>query len=206
MRTRTYICIGVAALVVLLTAALLLALRSRGSMERKWKEATENVKAYSEQYSTAEKSNRAFKLTVEQLRASNDSIFQELDATRRELKVKDSKLQSLQYVRSSFAKSDTIVLRDTLLKDATVKVDTTLSDEWYSVGVGLLYPSTITVRPEFKSVKNIVVSTRKETVNPPKKFFLLRWFQKKQTVLNIDVVERNPYVRDESNRYVEIIR
>ena len=206
MKIRTYICIGVAALIVLLTAALLLALKSRGSMERKWKEATENMKAYSEQYSTAEKSNRAFKLTVEQLKASKDSIFQELDATRKELKVKDSRLQSLQYVTSGFSKADTIVYRDTLFKETVLLLDTLLSDEWYSLKVGLRYPSTIAVEPEFKSEKHIVVSTKRETVNPPKKFFLLRWFQKKQTVLNIDVVEKNPYVMDESNRYVEIIK
>ncbi len=197
---------GVAALIVLLATALLLSLKSRKSMERKWKEATENVKAYSEQLGSSEKSNRAFRLTVEQLEASKDSIFQELDRTRKELKVKDSKLQSLQYVSSSFARTDTILLKDTVFRDPSVKIDTTLSDEWYSVRVGLEYPSTIAVKPEFRSVKNIVVSTRRETVDPPKKFFLLRWFQKKQTVLNIDVVEKNPYVKNETNRYVEIIR
>lgn len=206
MKIKTYICMGVAALIVLLATALLLSLKSRKSMERKWKEATENVKAYSEQLGSSEKSNRAFRLTVEQLEASKDSIFQELDRTRKELKVKDSKLQSLQYVSSSFARTDTILLKDTVFRDPSVKIDTTLSDEWYSVRVGLEYPSTIAVRPEFRSVKSIVVSTRRETVNPPKKFFLLRWFQKKQTVLNIDVVEKNPYVKNETNRYVEIIR
>ncbi len=206
MKIKTYICMGVAALTVLLATALLLSLKSRKSMERKWKEATENVKAYSEQLGSSEKSNRAFRLTVEQLEASKDSIFQELDRTRKELKVKDSKLQSLQYVSSSFARTDTILLKDTVFRDPSVKIDTTLSDEWYSVRVGLEYPSTIAVKPEFRSVKNIVVSTRRETVDPPKKFFLLRWFQKKQTVLNIDVVEKNPYVKDETNRYVEIIR
>ncbi len=206
MKIKTYICMGVAALTVLLATALLLSLKSRKSMERKWKEATENVKAYSEQLGSSEKSNRAFRLTVEQLEASKDSIFQELDRTRKELKVKDSKLQSLQYVSSSFARTDTILLKDTVFRDPSVKIDTTLSDEWYSVRVGLEYPSTIAVKPEFRSVKNIVVSTRRETVDPPKKFFLLRWFQKKQTVLNIDVVEKNPYVKNETNRYVEIIR
>lgn len=206
MKIKTYICMGVAALIVLLATALLLSLKSRKSMERKWKEATENVKAYSEQLGSSEKSNRAFRLTVEQLEASKDSIFQELDRTRKELKVKDSKLQSLQYVSSSFARTDTILLKDTVFRDPSVKIDTTLSDEWYSVRVGLEYPSTIAVRPEFRSVKSIVVSTRRETVDPPKKFFLLRWFQKKQTVLNIDVVEKNPYVKNETNRYVEIIR
>ncbi len=206
MKIKTYICMGVAALTVLLATALLLSLKSWKSMERKWREATENVKAYSEQLGSSEKSNRAFRLTVEQLETSKDSIFQELDRTRKELKVKDSKLQSLQYVSSSFARTDTILLKDTVFRDPSVKIDTTLSDEWYSVRVGLEYPSTIAVKPEFRSVKNIVVSTRRETVDPPKKFFLLRWFQKKQTVLNIDVVEKNPYVKNETNRYVEIIR
>lgn len=203
---KKYIYIGVAALIVILVLALIIALKSRSGMERKWKEATENVKAYSEQYNSSESSNRAFKLTIEQLKTSEDSIFQELDAVRKELKIKDSRLQSIQYVASSFSKTDTITLRDTIFRDATISMDTTLSDEWYSVRVGLVYPSTIAVKPEFKSVKNIAVSTRKETVNPPKKFFLLRWLQKKQTVLNVDVVEKNPYVENQSDRYVEIIR
>lgn len=203
---KKYIYIGVAALIVILVLALIIALKSRSGMERKWKEATENVKAYSEQYNSSESSNRAFKLTIEQLKTSKDSIFQELDAVRKELKIKDSKLQSIQYVASNFSKTDTITLRDTIFKDATISMDTTLSDEWYTVRVGLVYPSTIAVKPEFKSIKNIVVSTKKETVNPPKKFFLLRWLQKRQTVLNVDVVEKNPYVENQSDRYVEIIR
>lgn len=203
---KKYIYIGVAVVVILLVLTLGYTVVNSKSLEKKWKEATENVKAYSQQYSTSEKNTRALKLSVEQLESSNDSILQELNSARKELKVKDSKLQSLQYVSSSFAKADTITLVDTLFKDRSIDIDTTLSDEWYSVKVGLKYPSTVTVTPEFKSVKNIVVSSKRETVNPPKKFFLLRWFQKKQTVLNIDVVEKNPYVKDENNRYVEIIK
>lgn len=202
---KKYIYIGIAVVIILLALALGYTVVNSKSLEKKWKEATENVKAYSQQYSTSEKNTRALKLSVEQLESSNDSILQELNSARKELKVKDSKLQSLQYVSSSFAKADTITLIDTLFKDRSIDIDTTLSDEWYSVKVGLKYPSTVTVRPEFKSIKNIVVSTKKETVNPPKKFFLWRWLQKKQTVLNIDVVEKNPYVKDESNRYVKII-
>lgn len=203
---KKYIYIGVAVVVILLVLTLGYTVVNSKSLEKKWKEATENVKAYSQQYSTSEKNTRALKLSVEQLESSNDSILQELNSARKELKVKDSKLQSLQYVSSSFAKADTITLVDTLFKDRSIDIDTTLSDEWYSVKVGLKYPSTVTVTPEFKSVKNIVVSSKRETVNSPKKFFLLRWFQKKQTVLNIDVVEKNPYVKDENNRYVEIIK
>lgn len=197
---------GFLIIILLLSIALVVTIKSKGNIEKKWKEAVENVKAYSDQYSTSEGRNRAFKLTIDQLKYSNDSIIQKLDEVRNELKVKDSKLQSLHYVSSSFARVDTIILKDTLFKDPQVKVDTLVSDEWYSVRVGLKYPSTIAVAPMFKSEKSIVVSTRKETVNPPKKFFLLRWFQKKHTVVTVDVVEKNPYVKNQDNRYIEIVR
>lgn len=181
--------------------------KSKLSADKKWKEAVENAKAYSELFSNSENKNRAFKLTIDQLKNSNDSIFKQLNEARKELKVKDSKLKSLQYVSSSFSKVDTITLKgDTIFKDSHIDIDTLLSDEWYSVKVGLKYPSTVTVEPTFKSIKYIVVSAKKETVNPPKRFFLFRWFQKKQIRLNVDVVEKNPYVQNQDNRFVEIVR
>lgn len=51
-----------------------------------------------------------------------------------------------------------------------------------------------------------VVRSRKETVNPPKKLWLLRLFQKKHRVLNIKVIEKNPYVENSESRYVEIAK
>ena len=198
--------IGFTVVIVALIIALFLVVKDKGKVEEKWKAAVENVKSYSEQFSSSEEKNRAFKLTVNQLKNSNDSIFKELDEARKELTIKDSKLKSLQYVSSSFSKADTIHLTDTIFKDSKVNVDTLLSDEWYSIRVGLRYPSTVAVKPEFRSVKNIIVSAKRETVNPPKKFFLFRWLQKKHTVLNVEVVEKNPYVQKQTDRYVEIIR
>lgn len=198
--------IGFAVAMIALTVSLFLIVRDKNEVEEKWKAAVENVKSYSEQFSSSEEKNRAFKLTIGQLKNSNDSIFKELNEARKELMVKDSKLRSLQYVSSDFSKADTIHLTDTIFRDTKANVDTLLSDDWYSIRVGLRYPSTVAVKPEFRSVKSIIVSTRRETVNPPKRFFLFRWFQKRQTVLNVDVVERNPYVRKQTDRYVEIIR
>lgn len=201
-----YIHIGTWGVLISLFIGLWITIGKYRDIKAKWNNASETIKAYSDQFSSSEKQNRAFKLTIEELRNSNDSIFQKLDGVRKELKVKDSKLKSLQYVSSNFTRNDTIVLKDTIFKDSQVNVDTTLSDEWYSVRVGLRYPSTVAVKPEFRSEKYVVVSTKRETVNPPKKFFLLRWLQKKHTVLNIDVVEKNPYVQEQTNRYVEIVR
>lgn len=202
-----YIYLGISILMVVLLVSIYALFSTKRSADKKWKEAVENAKAYSELFSNSENKNRAFKLTIDQLRNSNDSIFKDLNKARKELKVKDSKLKSLQYVSSNFSKVDTITLKgDTIFKDSNVNIDTLLFDDWYSVKVGLKYPSTVSIEPKFISIKYIVVSAKKETVNPPKRFFLFRWFQKKQIRLNVDVVEKNPYVQNQDNRFVEIVR
>ena len=99
-----------------------------------------------------------------------------------------------------------IIAPDTIFKDVEFALDTVLQDQWYKLQLGLRYPAQIAATPEFKSEKHIVVSSKRETVNPPKKFFLFRWFQKKHTVLNVDVVEKSPYVENQTSRYIEIIK
>lgn len=207
VKNAKYFYLGISILIIVLFVSIYALFSTKKSADKKWKEAVENAKAYSELFSNSENKNRAFKLTIDQLKNSNDSIFQELNKTKKELKVKDSKLKSLQYVSSSFSKVDTITLKgDTIFKNPQLSIDTLLSDKWYSVKVGLKYPSTVTIEPKFLSIKYIVVSAKKETVNPPKRFFLFRWFQKKQIRLNVDVVEKNPYVQNQDNRFVEIVK
>ena len=172
----------------------------------KWETAEANVKAYSSLHSGDRQVNAALQLTVSQLEYFKDSVLQELDRTRKELKVRDKNLKALQAVSSSFSRTDTITLKDTLFKEVSLAVDTVLGDKWYNVRLGLKYPSMIAIKPYFKSEKHIVVSSKKETVNPPKKFWLFRLFQRKHLVLKVDVVEKNPYVDNESSRYVEVIK
>lgn len=172
----------------------------------KWERAEANVKAYSALNAQADEKNIALQLTVKQLGYFKDSVLQELDKTRRQLKIKNKNLKAIQSVSSVFTKADTVTLRDTIFKEPTLSVDTVMGDKWYNVNIGLKYPSTITVKPYFKSEKHIIISAKRETVNPPKKFFLFRWFQRKHTVVHVDVVEKNPYVDAESSRYVEIVK
>ena len=171
----------------------------------RWEAAEANVKNYDSQLGYERKKNNAFQLTVDQMKYFNDSIMKALDETRKELGIKDKNLKALQHVSSVFTKTDTIYHRDTLFKDP-VDIDTLLTDGWYSLRLGLKYPSMIAVKPYFKSEKHIIVSSKKETVNPPKKFFLFRWLQKKHRVVHIDVIEKNPYVECDNSRYIEIIK
>lgn len=203
---KRYVCLIGVILLVVTMIALYFTLKSKKETEKRWKEAIANVKSYDNLFNGSKNNDIAFLLTIDQLKYSNDSIFQELNEVRRELKIKDSKLKSLQYISSNFTKSDTIILKDTVFKDERIDIDTLLSDKWYSINVGLRYPSSITVTPKFKSEKAVIVSAKKETVNPPKRFFLFRWFQKKHIVLHVNVIEKNPYIEDQDNRYVEIIK
>lgn len=202
-KLKKYACIGSIVLMMIAIITLCFTLNSKSKTE---KEAVTNIKSYENMFSDSKDKSIAFQLTIAQLKHYNDSIFQELNDVRKELKIKDSKLKSLQYISSNFVKSDTIILKDTIFKDQGIDIDTLLSDEWYSVRVGLRYPSSVIVTPRFRSEKNVIVSTKRETVNPPKRFFLFRWFQKKHTVLHVNVVEKNPYIVDQDNRYVEVVK
>jgi len=193
--------------IIIILAVLLIAMCEQVKFaNEKWERSEANVKAYASMFDGSKKQNVALQLTVDQLGYFKDSVLQELDRTRKELKIKDKDLKALQQVKSSFSKSDTIILKDTLFKEVSLHVDTVLGDKWYNVRLGLHYPSTVIVKPEFKSEKHIVVSSKKETVNPPNKFFLFRWFQRRHYVVHIDVIEKNPYVNNESSRYIEIIK
>lgn len=205
-KLKKYACIGSVVLMMIAIITLCFTLNSKSKTENRWKEAVTNIKSYENMFSDSKDKSIAFQLTIAQLKHYNDSIFQELNDVRKELKIKDSKLKSLQYISSNFVKSDTIILKDTIFKDKRINIDTLLSDEWYSMRVGLRYPSSVIVTPRFRSEKNVIVSTKRETVNPPKRFFLFRWFQKKHTVLHVNVVEKNPYIVNQDNRYVEVVK
>ena len=194
------------ATVITLGIALYATWQQAEKNRRQWEVAMANLKAYDKELGYSKEKSTALQLTIDQLKYYQDSIVRKLDETRKDLKIRDKRLQSMQYVESSFTRVDTLVLRDTLFKEPFLALDTLFGDDWYSVRLGLKYPSMIVLSPKFKSEKHIIVSTKKETVNPPKKFFLFRWFQKKQLVLNVDVVEKNPYVQGESSKYIEVIK
>lgn len=194
------------AIIAVLCMALIGSVHRAKSLAGEIDTAIGNIKAYNEELSHIKGSAIMYQFTIDQLENYRDSIVRELDKTRKELKIKDKNLKELHYVTSSFSKTDTIVMTDTVFKVPSFSLDTVMGDEWYNVEVGMRYPSTVVLKPTFRSEKHIIVSNRRETVRPPKRFFLFRWFQKKHTVVEVDVMERNPYVSDEYSKHIEILR
>ena len=175
------------------------------SLEEEISTLMSNQKTFIAEKSSLKEENRVFKFTIEQLNYYNDSILQKMNEVKKELKIKDKNLQQMQYLLSQATKKDTVVFRDTLFKEPTLNVDTLIGDKWYNIRLGLKYPNLITINPALISEKYIIVSKKKETVNPPKKFFLFRWFQRKHWVMEVNIKEKNPYIQELNNKFVEII-
>lgn len=174
--------------------------------EEKYDNAVQNNKAYALQLDKEKAQSNVFKLTVDQLSYYNDSIMTVLNNARKELKIKDNQIAQLNYIATELNKKDTIKLTDTIFKDADFVLDTAIGDKWITTKLYMAYPNTVAIEPTVVSEKSVFMYTNKETVEPPKKFFLCRWFQKKHTVMKAIVKENNPYVVNQENVFIEIVK
>lgn len=202
---KKYIRIGIVVLISLLAVSTYTLYNRNQDLKKEISITMSNQKAFVAENSSLREENRVFKFTVEQLNYYNDSILQKMNDVRKELKIKDGNLKQMQYLLSEATKRDTIVFRDTLFKEPTLDIDTLVGDKWYQMKLGLKYPSTITTSPKFVSEKYIMVDYKKETINPPKKCWILRLFQKKHKVVEVNIVEKNPYIENKQQRFIEIV-
>ena len=203
---KKYIRIGIVILVSLLAISTYTLYTNNQKLKEEISISMSNQKAFIAENSSLKEENRIFKFTVEQLNHYNDSILQKMNEVRKELKIKDKDLKQMQYLLSEAQKKDTVIFRDTLFREPTLKIDTLLGDRWYQMKLELRYPSTIITEPKFVSEKYVIVDYKKETINPPKKCAIARWFQKKHKIVEVEVVEKNPYIENKQQRFIEIVR
>ena len=202
---KKYIRIGIVILISLLAVSTYTLYNRNQDLKEEISVSMTNQKAFIAENTSLKEENRAFKFTIEQLNYYNDSILQKMNDVRKELKIKDSNLKQMQYLSSVSTKKDTVLFTDTVFRDKSLALDTIIGDKWYNIRLGLKYPNLIYTKPTFTSEKYIIVNKKKETINPPKKFFLFRWFQRKHWVMEVHIKEKNPYIKEVNNKFVEII-
>lgn len=191
------------ALVVILGLVIVMMVTHIRNIEHQLDYATLNNKAYEARMFNLAKSQHEFNLTIDQLRYTNDSIVGQLLEAKDELGIKDKNIRRLEHLSTTFTNTDTLYISDTVFVRDTY-IDTTLGDEWMETHLILNYPNEICVESTAKSSKDVIVHASRETIKPPKKFFLLRWFQKKHTVIKVDVIESNPHITSEDNVFIKV--
>lgn len=201
-----YVKLGVVLLLGLLIISTYTLYTDNQVLKKELSVSISNEKAFIAENSILKNENLLFQFNIEQLNYYNDSLLERMNTVRKELEIKDRDLKQMQYLLSEATKKDTVVFKDTLFIEPSLDIDTLIGDKWFQVELGLKYPSTITISPTFISERYIVVSTRKETINPPKKCWLSRLFQKKHKIVEVDVIEKSPYIENKQQRFIEIIK
>lgn len=166
----------------------------------------QNIETLLHTRDTLEISNRALLINTDLLNDSNDSLIRELNKIRKDIKIKEKEIESLHKINLIGNKKDSLIIRDTIFRDKSVNIDTTIRDKWSTVNIKLEYPSTIKVDMTMMSDLSIFTYNRKESIKKPKKTKLGRFFQKKRKVLEVEVVENNPNIVIKQNKFIKIIK
>lgn len=198
--------ITIGVLIIILVPTILYIQNQRLKEELSY--TTINMNAYDLENSHLKDRILVYQFSVDQLNYLKDSILVEMNNVRKELKIKDDNIKRLEYIASTASRTDTIYIRetDTIFREPDFHIDTLKQDEWYSLHLEMSYPNKVTVTPSFKSEKYIITHSRRETIKPSKKCAIGRWFQKKHNVLEVEIVEKNPYIINDKQKFVEIIK
>lgn len=168
--------------------------------------AENNTKALLLENQGLDSTSRVLQLTIDQLEYSKDSISKILLNTIKENNIKTDKIKQLEYAVMTNFRVDTVKFRDTVFVENT-NLDTLITDnKWYKLALSLKYPNEIVVSPSFKNEIVTIFNYKKETINPPKKCAIARWFQKKHIVTETTIINNNPYSTTDTTRVIEIVK
>lgn len=197
---NTILAIAIIALVALIGIGYMRDCKLKEDLER----AKVNELAWISERDSLKNKSIEFEYTINELKNSGDSLTKEMMKVKKELGVKDKQIEYLSYLASHAVIKDTVRLRDTLFVEGA-KLDTTINNRWYRISLGLDYPSTIGVGVSVPSEKYIVASTKKILLNPTGCWFK-NIFKKKSNIVEVEVVEKNPYIISDKQKFIEIIK
>lgn len=202
---KFYVGLVIVAIFVILTVVVIEQHKKIKQTNYELSTAVINLKAYESENDSLINKNIEYNYTVEQLNASTDSLVRELNNVRKALKIKDKHIAELQYIASHSSKVDSIFVRDTIFKDKDFCLDTIIADKWAKLQLNLKYPNEIIADYSFNNETVIVSSSHKETVEPPHKCWLIRLFQKKHYVTEVEVIQNNPYCENDKHKHIKIV-
>ena len=171
-----------------------------------------NLKAYIALNDTLRSTNRMFEFKASQLNYLNDSLVNQMNTIRKNMGVKDKNLKGLGYIKSTVRIHDTVFVNRIRDGDKPLSIDTVINKKWYQIEIDYKgsrcneCKDTLIVSPKISSEKYVVISTSKEYVDAPKKWWLQRIFQKKEEVVDVKVVETNPYIYSDHERFIKVIK
>ena len=190
--------------ILILSAIILLMFGGLWYQSHLIKELNEENSAKKTQIESLAGRNIQARYTIAELKHSNDSLNKKIYNYIDSLNIKPKKVKEIVYLESKVNIIDTIRVNDTIFVTGYYLDTTVVKSAYTRLNLTLKYPNEISIGTEIKSEKTCIFYTKRETVNPPRKFFLFRWFQKKHTVTEVEVVEQNPEIQSGQTRFINI--
>lgn len=190
------------ALIILLSFALFYFVSKCDRVEGERDQYASLAKSYSRVIVDSDDERTVFRMRISDLEVTGDSLICVLDSMRRQIGIRDKRLREMHHRVTYVERTDTVYLSDSIFISG---LDTTITDGWVSTHLKIEVPNKITHSVSVRNQTDLFVTTKRETVNPPRKFFLFRLFQKKHTVVTVVAKEGNPWCQTAESRHVEVI-
>lgn len=159
-----------------------------------------NVKAYEQLATDSKQLNTVLQLTVNELNNSKDSLIQQVEQARKELKVKNKNLQQAQVINT--------VIRDTVTKIITVdrNFDEELKINPLTTIKVTRTDSILTAKIDITNQQILFIEEKKEYKNKYKNGWIRFWHfdWKKIKTRKYQIVNSNPIIKITDTRIIEI--
>ena len=164
--------------------------------------AINNKEFYESLTSKTSDKNRVLQLTVDQLQTTNDSVLQEVNKLKKELKIKDSELKDVVVVETQVRDTDSVFI-------ASKTIDFPPTEIKFNELTKVLVSRTDSVLKgtiDISNTQTTFVITTKQYRNKYKNWFkrLLHFDWKKDKVNEYKIINSNPLIKVVDSRVVEI--
>ena len=192
--------IVVISIICLLTAAIFVLGSQLKNKNEEINRLSNNIQAYEQIVSSKEENNRVLQLTINELNNSKDSLIQQVNEVKKELKVKDKNLKQVQVI-------------NTVIKDTITKVITRDRDFSETLKLNPLTTikvnrtdSILTAKIDIQNQQILFVEEKKVYKNKYKNGWVRFWHfdWKKIRIRQYQIENSNPLIKVTDTRIVEL--
>ena len=190
----------VISIICLLTAAIFVLGSQLKNKNEEINRLSNNIQAYEQIVSNKEENNRVLQLTINELNNSKDSLIQQVNEVKKELKVKDKNLRQVQVI-------------NTVIKDTITKVITRDRDFSETLKLNPLTTikvnrtdSILTAKIDIQNQQVLFVEEKKVYKNKYKNGWVRFWHfdWKKIRIRQYQIENSNPLIKVTDTRIVEL--
>ena len=174
----------------------------RNQLEKKNAEISRldnNIIYYQQLNDSTQNNNRMLILTIDELKHSKDSVINDLNNTRKELKIKDKELQLASSQEQQIKLDTTIIVKENNFKQEIKPNNlTTLLIEKKD--------SILTAKLDIKNQQTLFISNKREYKNQYKNWFcrLFNFDFKKHNIYKYNIVNSNDLIKVTDTRVIQI--